>query len=55
MCIDPVTLGIGLTAIQGVSSIAATNQQAKAQQAYYDAQAQAAEQTLIYRQRRGSR
>ena len=44
MCIDPMTLGIGLTALQGVSAISSTNQQAKAQQAYYDAQAQAAEQ-----------
>ena len=55
MCIDPVTLGIGLTAIQGVSSIAATNQQAKAQQAYYDAQAQAAEQNADIQAKKGSR
>ena len=53
MCIDPMTLGIGLTALQGVSAISSTNQQAKAQQAYYDAQAQAAEQNADIQAKRG--
>ncbi|WP_455652260.1 virion core protein, T7 gp14 family [Phascolarctobacterium sp.] len=53
MCIDPMTLGIGLTALQGVSQIAATNQQAKAQQAYYEAQAKAAEQNASIQAKKG--
>ena len=52
MCLS-VGMMMGLTALQGVSQIAATNQQAKAQQAYYDAQAQAAEQNADIQAKKG--
>ena len=52
MCLS-VGMMMGLTALQGVSQIAATYQQAKAQQAYYDAQAQAAEQNADIQAKKG--
>lgn len=52
MCLS-VGMMMGLTALQGVSQIAAANQQAKAQQAYYDAQAQAAEQNADIQAKKG--